>query len=180
MTLPAVRVSIREALRLLEAADERCALADREYESSDAADEAYHAWESGTAEVLDRIFGDQSVSNRFRSGNNMRGSGRRASAMFSDRRKKLLVLQTELLLRDLHEHRAELLATTRQTQSHDPVLLVPAADADKLFTRQIHAGEDLLESLPRPEAMNDHGAWTLQLAKELKAAGLDVDFNRLA
>jgi hypothetical protein len=75
--------------------------------------------------------------------------------MFSDRQEKLLIIQTELLLRDLHDHRAELLATARQTQSHDPVLLLSAADADKLFTRQIHQGEALLASLPLPEAMND-------------------------
>jgi hypothetical protein len=177
MTLPPVRLSTREALRLLEEADTQAALADRQYESSNAADEAYHAWERSTADILNGIFGDQSVSDEFRSGMNVLGSGRRASAMFSDRREKLLEFQTELLLRDLHEYRAELLAAARQTQSHDLVLLLPAADADKLFTRRIHGGEELLASLPRPEAMNDH-AYRDAVTKETAYRGLNVGLLR--
>ena len=162
---------------MLSDADTGGALADHEYESLDAADEAYHAWESATARTLDRIFGDQIVSIAFRSGMNVRGSGRRASAMFSDRQEKLLALQTELLLRDLHEHRAELLATARQTQSHDPVLLLPTADADKLFTRQIHEGEALLASLPQPASMNDH-AYREVVKKETTYRDFNVQLLR--
>jgi predicted nucleotide-binding protein len=172
-----LRVPAREALAALEQCDRDGALTDHEYESSDAADEAFNAWERATADALDGLFADANISNGFRSGMNLRGRGRRATEMFNDRREKLLAIQTELLLQDLHTRRAELLAQARQVASHDPLLLLESGDAEKLLTRQIRLGEDLLANTPAPAAMNDR-SYQVAVAKETDYRAFNVQLLR--
>jgi TIR domain len=149
-----LRVPEREAISVLEKCDRDGALADHEYESSDAAGEGFESWQRATAEALYSLFADRQVGNDFRSGMNV-GASRRASAMFADRREKLLRIQSDLILRDLNNRRGELLVTAHQVASHDALLLLDSADAEKPLTRQIHAGEELLAETSAPDAMND-------------------------
>ena len=152
---PSLKVPVGNAISVLEDCDRDGELADHEYDSTGAADEAFDNWERLTAEALDLLFGDAVLTNDFRTGVNIPAVSRRSSAMFLDRRGKLAELQAELFLLDLHEHRTDRLALARKMQSEDAVLLIEPNRADHLLTRQIRKGDSLVANAPSPLAMSD-------------------------